>query len=161
MGSFGSRDVCGLEFLKLVESFVELAIQGDFVAEKELVAVEGAGFGHGSDGSLLGVAAGVGIAVPFEGAALHLPIAADAPAGDGQRFDEDVLGGGGGLVFVHELAQEGEEAGLAFGVEHYALGEEAVAGAVSGGIAFSLFGDWAEGAASVGSGSFSFVWWIS
>jgi len=155
LGSFRSRGVLWrLEALEFPEGPVELTVEGDFVAQEELVAVERVRAGHGSNDLFLWVAALGVFGVLFESLALHFPITDQAPAGGGHSFDEHVLGFGGGLVFLNQLIEQDKKAGLIFALADDAGGEESVADRVRGGFSLSFFGDGALGSASVGSRGF-------
>jgi hypothetical protein len=72
------------------------------------------------------------------------------PASDRHGFDQGEFSGSGGLVFVHVAGEEVEKAVRGFFLEDDGLREEAVAGAVAGGVLFSWIGYGAAGARSIG-----------
>lgn len=85
------------------------------------------------------------------------PVSLQAPAADGQFFDKESFGGGGGIVLIDEGLVElvEESAGLgaqADGLGGDVRGGEAVAGGVRGGTSFAFGRDGPFGFAAVGTG---------
>ncbi|HSB16295.1 MAG TPA: hypothetical protein VLE22_17705, partial [Bryobacteraceae bacterium] len=68
-----------------------------------------------------------GVEAELEEAGLDGADAGEAPGGDGELFDEEGLGRGGGLVFVDEGLMEGLVGGAVLDVDERVLGGEAVA----------------------------------
>ncbi len=143
----------GLEGHQTGERANELAVEGDFISEKDLRgtgafggAAKGESRAHGGRTSARILKGHVAV----EGVLLHIPHAEQPPAGGGHGLDQHDLRGGGWPVFRGEGGEEfGETIGRFLGEDH-AAAEQAVAGAAAGGVLFSGWGDGAFGAGSVG-----------
>lgn len=121
-------------------------------ADARFRAAEGEHGGERGGGrGLVGSGGRVGDVI-VEGGFLEAPDAVLTPAGGGDGIDQHALGWGLGLVLLDEFVEEFEESGGLFGVEDDGFGEESVAGAVAGGVAFALGGDRPFGFGSVGAG---------
>jgi len=132
----------------------ELAVVGDFVAHEEFGRNGIGGAAEGKE-DLDGRGADIGVdqrQFAINSGFLCAPDAEKTPAGDGHGFDQAELGGGGGLEFVDEGAEEIDKAVLDFGFEDDGGGEEAVAEAVAGGSDFAFGRNGASGLCAVAAG---------
>jgi hypothetical protein len=142
------------EFLERGESVAELALVAGVVAVEE---IDGAGFAgefaEGSEG--LGCVAGresdFGGGVDFEVEARGFEVlgAALTPRGYGHVFDQDVFGGGPGLMFVLKIGEKLLELFLGFAGEDDFFREQSVTETVLGRGVFALFGFGAAGFCAV------------
>jgi len=107
-------------------------------------------FHDAARGMLGGLIAGFDIV--FKGSLLQGPDAILTPAGSGDGFDQHGLGRRLRVVLFDQAPVKIEERLGFLAVKDDDLGEEAVDGAVAGGVAFALFCDGAFGAGTVGAG---------
>ena len=100
-----------LELLEAEEGSGDLAVEGDFVAQEEFVGAHAfGGVAPGQDGAQRRVIGGRGRGyLMVEGDFLHSPDAPLTPAGGGDVFDQEFLGGSARVVFLKEALDQFEE----------------------------------------------------
>jgi hypothetical protein len=130
-GIDGGRE--GVEFQKVVQGAVELAVEAGFFVS--VLGFEGRGIHETAGG---------------RGALLAFPEAELTPVGGGHFADEEILDGGCGLEVVGERVDEAEEAAAGFVSADDGSGERFVVG--GGGVVGGPGAFGAAGAGSIGAG---------
>jgi hypothetical protein len=107
-----------LELLEAEEGSGDLAVEGDFVAQKEFVSTNAFdGISPRQDGTQGRVIGGGGRGyLMIEGDLLHSPDAPLTPAGGGDVFDQEFLGWSAGVVFLKEALDQFDEAAGVLGL---------------------------------------------
>ena len=141
----GTRFTPFLELLKAEESPGDLTVKGDLVAQHEFMraGVIG-GIAQSHDGAeWIGVGGHQrGGYVIVESDFLHSPDPLLTPTGCRYGVHKHSFGGRLGLVLFEQFFQKFKECVFLFGFQHNGFGQETVADAIAGGVAFPLGCDW-------------------
>jgi hypothetical protein len=132
-----------LELLEAEEGSGDLPVEGDLIAQEEFVGANAfGGVSPRQQGAQRRVIGGRWQSyLVVEGDLLHSPNSPLTPAGGGDVFHQESLGGGARVVFLEEAFHEFDEAAGVLGFQHDGFRKESMAGTVAGGDEFSFRSD--------------------